>query len=846
VSGNGDVPDIIAGRYIIERELGRGGTAIVYLAHDRSANRPVALKLLREELVASFAANRFLKEIRLSQGLNHPHVVQVLDSGEHDERPYLVLPVMEEGSLRDRLKRESQLPTEAVVAITQTIASALTYAHGQGLIHRDVKPENILFSGGKACLSDFGIARAFERAIEDTASSTSFIIGTAAYMSPEQSTGNKAIDARTDIYSLACVTYEMLSGMQAYVGPNNESLLAQKVLHRPRAVHVYRPSVSRAVDTVLAKALEVTPADRYGTAMEFADAFARAVAAPQDASDARVRWRRIAVGAAIVAAAFASAIPLARRVASTDGAVGSVPEGDPRRVAVLYFDVGSPTTLPTYVADGITESVIDALSSVRALHVLSPTAVRRFRGAPFSHDSVRQALKAGTIVSGSVARSGDVVRVNVRLTDAASGQQLSNESVSTGWTELFALEEKVADRVAFALRQRIGAEIDLRERRRGTTSLAAWNAAQQADEVMRRLQGDLPPPSAARGEMLRSWWRQADSLYIVALALDRGWSYPVVRRGQMALRLWIVDDPPLSWQDTVPPGTMSAADKKLHWLRRAVDLASEALRIDSKSSDALALRGEARYTLMSGRPGHDTLAGLIDRDLQAAVSLRPENASAWRTRALFLSGQARFAEAVAAADRAFQSDPFLQQSSVIATAFWAALWAEHFEDARKWCRLGRDHYPRYPALILFAECDLTLLGWTGSGRDVARSWQMVDSIEHVPSPVAQSMLRSTWGYRRLLVAAILARAGMGDSARAVLRRVQATAPAERGLTTTPEAHVYALLGERDSAVARLGELLRAAPQRRTFFLGLPWAKSLRDDPRLASGVGSSTISRPSP
>jgi tetratricopeptide (TPR) repeat protein len=245
---------------------------------------------------------------------------------------------------------------------------------------------------------------------------------------------------------------------------------------------------------------------------------------------------------------------------------------------------------------------------------------------------------------------------------------------------------------------------------------------------------------------------------------------------------------------------------------------------------------------MSGRSGHDTLAAFIDRDLQAAVSLRPDNASAWRTRALFLSEQARFAEAVGAADRAFDADPFLQQSSVISTAFWAALWAEHFDDARKWCRLGRNHYPNYPALILFAECDLTLMGWTGSGGDVARAWQMVDSIEHVPSPVAQSMLRATWGYRRLLVAAILARAKMGDSARAVLRRVQAAAPSERGLTTTPEAHVYALLGERDSAVARLGELLTAAPQRRTFFLGLPWVKSLRDDPRLTT-EGSS---RPRP
>jgi serine/threonine protein kinase len=190
---------VFAGRYLIERELGRGGTAIVYLARDQQRGHAVAIKVLRPELAESVGAERFLKEIQLSQQLHHPQIVPVLDSGKYDGQLFFVLPLMEGGTLRQRLEQEKQLPLEEVIAITRSIANALAHAHEKGLVHRDVKPENILFTSGQACLSDFGIARALERAMDISTTSTSVVRGTPPYMSPEQASGEKNLDGRSDI-----------------------------------------------------------------------------------------------------------------------------------------------------------------------------------------------------------------------------------------------------------------------------------------------------------------------------------------------------------------------------------------------------------------------------------------------------------------------------------------------------------------------------------------------------------------------------------------------------------------------------------------------------------------------
>src|SRR5688572_21736949 len=255
---------VFAGRYLIERELGHGGSAIVYLARDQQRGHAVAIKVLRQELAESVGAERFLKEIRLNQRLHHPYILPLLDSGKHYGHLYFVLPHMEGGTLRHRLQREKQLSLTDTIAITRSIATALAHAHEKGLVHRDVKPENILFTSDQACLGDFGIARALERALdESTTTSSSIVRGTPPYMSPEQAGGDHSYDGRSDIYSLGCVVYEMLAGMQPFVGPTPESIIAQRLSHAPRPLRVYRPTISPRVEAVIERALAITPADRF-------------------------------------------------------------------------------------------------------------------------------------------------------------------------------------------------------------------------------------------------------------------------------------------------------------------------------------------------------------------------------------------------------------------------------------------------------------------------------------------------------------------------------------------------------------------------------------------------------
>jgi hypothetical protein len=295
-----------AGRYTIERELGRGGTATVYLARDETTSTSVALKILRRELVESVAADRFLREFRMNAALRHPHIAPILDSGQFGADLYLVMPNMESGSLRTLLDRERQLSVEAVVEIVRGIGSALQHAHERGLIHRDVKPENILFSDEQAYLSDFGIARAVERVTGDSTTSSGIIRGTPAYMSPEQASGDHNFDGRSDQFSFACVVYEMLAGLPAFHGPTQESTIALRFKHAPREISVYRPGISQAIERVIQKAMSLSPADRYANMGGFVKAFDAAVLErPRANGDRQLRHRDRWIGLAAITAGIA-------------------------------------------------------------------------------------------------------------------------------------------------------------------------------------------------------------------------------------------------------------------------------------------------------------------------------------------------------------------------------------------------------------------------------------------------------------------------------------------------------------------------------------------------------------
>jgi serine/threonine protein kinase len=285
------LPDFLASlqaalvdRYRFERELGRGGMATVYLARDLRHGRLVAIKLLRQELVAALGPDRFLREIQVTAALQHPHILPLLDSGTIDDaggsRPYYVMPYVQGESLRDHLVRERQLPVDEAVRITRDVAAALGYAHERGVVHRDIKPENILLSGGQAVVADFGIARALSAAGAERLTETGLALGTPHYMSPEQASGDPHVDGRADIYALGCVLYEMLAGEPPYTGPTAQAIIAKRMVEPIPRIRTVRESVPEELERAITRALAKTPADRFGTAPEFAEALSQSASAP--------------------------------------------------------------------------------------------------------------------------------------------------------------------------------------------------------------------------------------------------------------------------------------------------------------------------------------------------------------------------------------------------------------------------------------------------------------------------------------------------------------------------------------------------------------------------------------
>ena len=300
----------LAGRYTIERELGRGGMATVYLARDLKHDRPVALKVLRPELAAVLGAERFLREIRLTAQLQHPHILTLIDSGEAEGFLYYVMPYVEGESLRQRLEREGQLPLDEALRITRAIASALDFAHARGVIHRDIKPENIMLHQGEPMVADFGIALAVSSAGRERLTETGLSLGTPAYMSPEQASAEPKLDGRTDQYSLACVLYEMLAGEPPYTGPTAQAIIAKRLSEPIPHLRTVR-DVPEAVERAVTKALAKAPADRYATADQFVAALApgvRGFSVPRHALRIRAKLR---AGAVIAAAALVVAVLLA-------------------------------------------------------------------------------------------------------------------------------------------------------------------------------------------------------------------------------------------------------------------------------------------------------------------------------------------------------------------------------------------------------------------------------------------------------------------------------------------------------------------------------------------------------
>ena len=425
------LPNVLSDRYRIERELGRGGMATVYLAEDVKHHRSVAIKVLDPELAAAIGPKRFLREIEVAARLNHPQILPLHDSGAAEGLLYYVMPFVEGESLRDRLSREKQLPLDDAVRIIREVADALDYAHGQGVVHRDIKPENILISRGHAVVADFGIARAIRAAGSAKLTETGLMLGTPLYMSPEQAIGGGDLDGRSDQYSLGCVLYEMLAGQPPFTGPTGESLVHQHLSVEPRSVADLRPAVPAGVDRALARALAKTPADRFSTLTAFAEALAAPPGSAAPGARLPVRYRWALVAAAVVALAAAAFVGWEKRNDLRALFGGPVTTHALKKDWILVAEFDGPADDPS-LAVAVRDLVGSALDESGIVSTVPRDQVRnalRMAGKPESTrvdaDLARELAYRSTVrvvIEGRIERIGKGYSIVLRAVDAHNGK----------------------------------------------------------------------------------------------------------------------------------------------------------------------------------------------------------------------------------------------------------------------------------------------------------------------------------------------------------------------------------------------------------------------------------------
>jgi serine/threonine protein kinase/Flp pilus assembly protein TadD len=391
--------------------------ATVYLATDLRHDRRVALKVLHPELSSALGPDRFLREIKLVARLNHPHIVPLFDSGDAGGHLYYVMPVVEGETLRDRLLREGQIPVTEALQIVRGIASALDYAHRQNIVHRDIKPENVMLQDGEALVMDFGIAKALSAASPDTLTQTGMMIGTPAYVSPEQAAGEPVIDGRSDQYSLACVLYEMISGRKPFLGATAQQVLSKRFSDPVPSLRAVRNDTTEEVEIAVSRALSKEASDRYGTTMDFAKAL------------------------------------VATHLSTPDGSpIAGAGSREGKSIAVMPFTNMSSDPEGDFFADGIADEIITALSKIKALKVSSRTSSFSFKGKNDDIREIGRRLQVGTILEGSVRKAGKRLRLTAQLVNAENNEQLWAERYDRELEDVFQIQDEIAQSIVAALR----------------------------------------------------------------------------------------------------------------------------------------------------------------------------------------------------------------------------------------------------------------------------------------------------------------------------------------------------------------------------------------------------------
>jgi eukaryotic-like serine/threonine-protein kinase len=776
-------PSVLAQHYEIERELGRGGMATVYLARDKRHDREVAIKILSPDISHAFGVERFQREIAITARLSHPNILPLHDSGESDGRLFYVAPFVRGESLRARLAREQQLPVRDAIAIARGIAGALEHAHAHGVVHRDIKPENILLSDGQPIVADFGIARALESSGAEHLTATGVSIGTPAYMSPEQAVGEPT-DERSDIYSLGCVLYEMLAGEPPFTGPTAQAIVAKRLANPAPDVRQCRDTVDDLLAGTIARTLARVPADRIPTAAELralldqADIANAANAGVVTAARVRgmprrrsSRWPIVAsVGALVAAAAVVFAVPdLRQRVTRLVSGPTTI-----HTLAVLPVN-SSADMSQDYLADGLTDALINGLSQLASMNVISYTSVSQFKMMkmkPSLREMARR-LHADAVLETSIARDHDLVRVSGRLIRAADDRALWTHTYQRQIGNALELENDIASDIA----EEIGAKL--------------------VDDPAAKVASVKPESQEAylKGAYLagQSRFKEAIDEFQVAVEKDPNHSaaYAALAR---------------AWYFRAFFGEVAPVEA-FSQMERA---AQRALDHDPRSAEALGL-----MALVNVHYRWDWKAA--QQEFEQALALAPSNAQVHHDYAHFLLAVGRSKESAVETERARALDP--ANPMLTTCSGWHSLFDKQFDTSLARAKESQMMMPNFWAQVVS--------GWAYLGQG---------KVDAAVAAMRQAVtLSDTLPFAEADLAHALAKAGKTQQAKQLLDDLLKKALS--GYVSAYDiAIVYAGLGDNDQAMTWLR---KAIDERSMFVVHMNWdarLDGLRNDPRFAQLV----------